>query len=99
MRVTDRGPFNRGRIIDLSWRAAHELGIIAQGVAMVEVEKLDAIPFRPEDEMKWRREFEMTDAGYTFAEELKERQKEKHQQQLEQLQKQAAQGIQIHRRR
>ena len=99
VRVTDRGPFNRGRIIDLSWRAAHELGIIAQGVAMVEVEKLDAIPFRPEDEMKWRREFEMTDAGYTFAEELKERQKEKHQQQLEQLQKQAAQGIQIHRRR
>lgn len=38
VRVTDRGPFIKGRIIDLSWRAAHDLGIIAQGVAMVRVE-------------------------------------------------------------
>ena len=37
VRVTDRGPFARGRIIDLSWRAAKELGILTQGVAMVEV--------------------------------------------------------------
>ena len=29
VRVTDRGPFVRGRIIDLSWRAAKELDIIA----------------------------------------------------------------------
>jgi len=36
--VTDRGPFAKGRIIDLSYRAAKELGILAQGVAMVEVE-------------------------------------------------------------
>lgn len=51
VRVTDRGPFVRGRIIDLSWRAAKELGIIAQGVAMVTVQKVDMtlIPFRPED--------------------------------------------------
>ena len=53
VRVTDRGPFIRGRIIDLSWRAAKELGIIAQGVAMVEVEKLPNTslpPFKLEDE-------------------------------------------------
>ena len=51
VRVTDRGPFVRGRIIDLSWRAAKELGIIAQGVAMVTVQKADMtiVPFRPED--------------------------------------------------
>ena len=51
VRVTDRGPFIRGRIIDLSWRAAKELGIISQGVAMVTVQKADMtiIPFRPED--------------------------------------------------
>jgi rare lipoprotein A len=51
VRVTDRGPFIRGRIIDLSWRAAKELDIIAQGVAMVTVQKADMtiIPFRPED--------------------------------------------------
>lgn len=49
VRVTDRGPFVRGRIIDLSWRAAKELGIIAQGVALVTVQRVDDImvPFRP----------------------------------------------------
>lgn len=38
VRVTDRGPFGRGRIIDLSWRAAKEIGILRQGVAPVIVE-------------------------------------------------------------
>ena len=38
MRVNDRGPFVRGRIIDLSWGAARELGIIAMGLAKVTVE-------------------------------------------------------------
>lgn len=37
VRVTDRGPFGRGRIIDLSWGAAKELGILTQGIAQVEV--------------------------------------------------------------
>ena len=49
VRVTDRGPFKRGRIIDLSWRAAKELGILSQGVAMVVVEPVDTtiVPFKP----------------------------------------------------
>ena len=53
VRVTDRGPFVRGRIIDLSWRAAKELGIIAQGVATVFVQKHNEIitPFLPNDEI------------------------------------------------
>ena len=38
VRVNDRGPFIRGRIIDLSWGAARELGILAQGIAKVTVE-------------------------------------------------------------
>lgn len=48
VRVNDRGPFVRGRIIDLSWKAARTLGIISQGVAMVKVEPLNLtlIPFR-----------------------------------------------------
>jgi rare lipoprotein A len=48
VKVTDRGPFSRGRIIDLSWRAAKELDIIAHGVAMVEVEPYTGvkIPYR-----------------------------------------------------
>ena len=51
VRVTDRGPYVKGRIIDLSVRAARELGIIAQGIAPVIVERYNPsiIPFRPED--------------------------------------------------
>lgn len=51
VRVTDRGPFVAGRIIDLSWRAARELDIIAKGVAMVVVQKVDQfiVPFQPTD--------------------------------------------------
>ena len=41
VKVTDRGPFGRGRIIDLSWGAAKALGMLAQGVAVVEVERVD----------------------------------------------------------
>lgn len=37
--VTDRGPFSRNRIIDLSHAAAKHLGIIKQGVALVELEE------------------------------------------------------------
>ncbi len=35
VRINDRGPFIRGRIIDLSHRAARELGIAEKGVARV----------------------------------------------------------------
>ena len=50
VRVTDRGPYVRGRIIDLSWRAAKELDIFSKGVGMVTVVRLDEIiiPYRPE---------------------------------------------------
>lgn len=37
VKVTDRGPFGRGRVVDLSWRAAKELDMIAAGVVDVEV--------------------------------------------------------------
>ena len=52
VRVTDRGPYVRGRIIDLSIRAARELGILAQGIAQVVVERLSttSIPYKPEDD-------------------------------------------------
>lgn len=54
VRVNDRGPFVRGRIIDLSWKAARTLGIITKGVAMVRVEPLNFsfIPFRADSEIK-----------------------------------------------
>jgi peptidoglycan lytic transglycosylase len=38
VKVTDRGPFAEGRIIDLSWAAARALGIVERGLARVAVE-------------------------------------------------------------
>ena len=35
--INDRGPFVNGRIIDLSWRAANQLGILKQGIARVKI--------------------------------------------------------------
>ena len=40
VRVNDRGPFLHDRVIDLSYTAAHKLGIIGNGSAEVEVESL-----------------------------------------------------------
>jgi rare lipoprotein A len=41
VRVNDRGPFVRGRIVDLSWAAAKVLGILSTGVANVIIEPLE----------------------------------------------------------
>ena len=38
--VNDRGPFESGRIIDLSWAAARALGILERGIARVKVERV-----------------------------------------------------------
>ncbi len=44
VRVNDRGPFVKGRIIDLSYKAASELGIADSGTAKVEIAALgDAV--------------------------------------------------------
>ena len=54
VKVIDRGPFVRGRVIDLSWRAAKELDIISSGVAMVVVHKVETIivPFLATDQIE-----------------------------------------------
>lgn len=44
-RVNDRGPFVKGRIIDLSRQAAKELGLLKKGVTKVKVEVL-SVPGR-----------------------------------------------------
>ena len=41
VRVNDRGPFKKGRIIDLSYAAAKKLGFIKQGTANVHVQAID----------------------------------------------------------
>lgn len=40
VRVNDRGPFHKNRIIDLSYTAAHRLGYVNAGSALVEVETI-----------------------------------------------------------
>lgn len=40
VRINDRGPFSKGRIIDLSHAAAKEIGIIGSGMGMVKIEAL-----------------------------------------------------------
>ena len=40
VRINDRGPFHKGRIMDLSYAAAHRLGYVNVGSAEVEVEAI-----------------------------------------------------------
>ena len=40
VRINDRGPFGAGRVIDLSYQAASDIGMISKGVANVTVEVL-----------------------------------------------------------
>ena len=47
VRVTDRGPFIKSRIIDLSYGAARELGFLAEGTARVAIERLDELSGPP----------------------------------------------------
>lgn len=63
VRVNDRGPFHKGRIIDLSWGAAKELGMIAQGIASVTVKKMDElnIPFKPQEDILPKLELDVAD--------------------------------------
>jgi rare lipoprotein A len=44
VRVNDRGPFIKNRVIDLSYAAARELGFVADGTAQVSIERLDELP-------------------------------------------------------
>lgn len=50
VRINDRGPFVAGRIIDLSYAAAKDLGVIAGGTAPVRIEALGY----PDDSVKGR---------------------------------------------
>ena len=93
VKVTDRGPFTRGRIIDLSWGAAKELGILADGVAMVTVERIDSadiikVPYRSKE----RKELPELDFGVSteagsFIDAWTEQQKQNAHQTKEQLTK------------
>ena len=54
VRVTDRGPYVKSRVIDLSRAAAQKLDIIQAGFAMVEITPFfpPEVPFKPEDDTR-----------------------------------------------
>lgn len=67
VKVIDRGPFGRGRIIDLSWAAAKAIGMIAQGVASVKIETVEnPIPYRPKENKLPHVDFEVAESDYEF---------------------------------
>ncbi len=67
VKVIDRGPFGRGRIIDLSWGAAKEIGMLSQGVAPVKVELLEnPVPFKPGDPKLPKIDFEVLETDFTL---------------------------------
>ena len=41
VRVNDRGPFVRGRVVDVSYSAADALGMVGKGVAKVKLDVVD----------------------------------------------------------
>ena len=47
VKVTDRGPFVKGREIDLSYAAAERLDIVSQGIATVEYTQLREMRYTP----------------------------------------------------
>jgi len=44
VRINDRGPFRKGRIIDLSLAAARELGMVGAGTARVRLDVVGGLP-------------------------------------------------------
>ena len=60
VKVNDRGPFKRGRVIDLSYRAAKELGMLAQGVGAVEVSV-----YHPEKGVPFQQDYELPELDFS----------------------------------
>lgn len=62
VKVIDRGPYGRGRVIDLSWAAANKIGMISQGIATVKIEMAERpIPYRPEERKMPKLEFDLAE--------------------------------------
>ena len=76
VKVTDRGPFGHGRIIDLSYGAAKQLGILSNGVASVMVEKIaKGVPYLDDGAEELPRiDFEASSVRYSIVDDWKNRQ-------------------------
>lgn len=51
VKINDRGPYIKGRILDLSYGAAKELGFVARGTTDVRITPVKIAPKRPIDEL------------------------------------------------
>ncbi len=69
--VEDRGPFKKGRIIDLSRAAADEIGLIGPGTARVEVRVVAAAPPLAELYIVQAGAFEEPERAQALADELR----------------------------
>ena len=82
VKVTDRGPYRRGCIIDLSYGAAAQLGMLAQGLAMVEVQRISGNnpPYRMDDVETGMPDFDFdfSKASYSFIKEWNIKADEEH---------------------
>ncbi len=82
VKVTDRGPYRRGCIIDLSYGAAAQLGMLAQGLAMVKVQRVSGNnpPYRLEDAETGMPDFDFdfSKARYSFIKEWNIKADEEH---------------------
>ena len=61
VRINDRGPFLKDRILDLSYTAAKELGLIGPGTALIELEALGILEDREENGRKVTRLIQRVD--------------------------------------
>ncbi len=59
--ITDRGPFSHHRIIDLSYAAAQELGMMESGIAKVQLEVIGATPSLVSQELSFVMQSPATD--------------------------------------
>jgi len=57
VRVNDRGPFVKNRIIDLSYQAAKKIGLIYSGVARVNVQILNRNPYLTDKQEAYMKEY------------------------------------------
>lgn len=54
VRINDRGPYKKGRVIDLSIGAARRLGMYDRGIAKVRLEVLKEIPIMDKPNLHWK---------------------------------------------
>ncbi len=69
--INDRGPFVRGRVIDLSWKAANAIGMLGRGTAPVRLTVLNGRSGVPAEEKLAEGNFEVQVGSFTSYDEAR----------------------------